>query len=123
MKNQNEINHEKEFTQQKFNQKNSYKNNELNEFHNFRKNFSFIPYDTKNNNKFPIFFGQDYTFKNMNINYKNILTKKKYMNVFRNEQQINEQNNYNINQEKRNEDILQLFNFSQNLGKNTNKAN
>jgi len=59
----------------------------------------------------------------MNINYKNKLTKKKYMNVFRNEQQINEQNNYNINQEKRNEDILQLFNFSQNLGKNTNKAN
>ena len=127
MKNQDEINHEKEFTQQKFNQQNSYKNNELNELHNFRNNFSFIPYDTKNNNKFPIFFGQDYTFKNMNINYRNKLTKnnliklnhsskENHKNIFVNENQTNKQTNYNIKKEKRKEDLYQLLHFSQNLG-------
>ena len=105
------------------NHKKIFRNNESSEFNNFLNNYSYLSYHHENNNKFPIYFGHDYTFKNMNINYKNKLTKKKYKNVFRNEQQINEQNNYNINQEKRNEDILQLFNFSQNLGKNTNKAN
>ena len=103
------------------NHKKILRNNELSEFNNYLNNYSFISYHPENNNKFPIYFGHDYTFKNMNINYKNKLTKKKFKNSFGNEKQINEQNNYNINQEKRNEDIMQLFNFSQNLGKNENK--
>ena len=79
--------------------------------------------------KFPIYFCRDYTFKNMNIIYRNKLTKKalnnqknySYMenhkNIFSNQSQSNKQQiNYNINHKKRKDDLFQLLNFSQHLG-------
>ena len=127
MKNRDVINQEKEFIQGKYSRKNTFKNNEFKELNNFRNNFSSIPYDPEINNKFPIFFGHDYTFKNMNINYRNKLTMnnliklnhssiENHKKIFAYENQTNKHANYNINQEKRKEDLYQLLYFSQNLG-------
>ena len=127
MRTPDEINQEKTHIEQKLNQKNTFQNIQLNEFNNFRNNSLLIPYIPESNNKFPIFFGHDYSFKNMNIKYRNKLTKKNliklnhsnvenHQNIFQNENQTNKQVNYNRNKEKRKEDLFQLLHFSQNLG-------
>lgn len=65
----------------------------------------------------------------MNSNYRKKLIKKNnfklnqsdidnHKNFIMNENQIKKQNLYNINQEKRKEDLFQLLHFSQNLAVN-----
>ena len=109
----------------KINTKNIHENNKTNEIHN-RKNILNIPFNPDNNKKFPIISGNDYTFKNRNYNYRNKLMKKNQFklnlssleqnkNGFFDENHPNKQSYYNINSQKRKEDLFQLLNFSQNL--------
>ena len=129
-KRQEEKNEEIKVKSQKNDKQTTFKFNELNEIHNFTNNYSFIPNNPDSNNmKFPIYFCRDYTFKNMNIIYRNKLTKKalddqknysymeNHQNIFSNKNQSNKQQiNYNINHKKRKDDLFQLLNFSQHLG-------
>ncbi len=72
-----------------------------------------IPFNPDNNKKFKIIQNNDYTFKNKNQDYRNKLIKK---NQFRCEHSnSNKQPFYNINSQKRKEDLFQLLNFSQKL--------
>ena len=113
--------------------KNTFKNNDINELQNYKNIIQLIPLDPENNNnKFSYFFDHNYTFKNKSVNYRNKLTKKNqiklnnsnidiHKNKNINENQKNNPAFYNINPQKRKEDLFQLFHFSQSLGSKDNK--
>ena len=110
------------------NKKITLENNKTNEIHNC-KNILNIPFNPENNKKFANISGNDYTFKNKNYNYRNRLMKNNHFqlnhsnhssieqnkNSFFEENYGNKQSCYNINSQKRKEDLFQLLNFSQNL--------
>ena len=116
------------YKMESLNKKNILENNKMNEIHNC-KNFANIPFNPENNKKFSIISGNNYTFKNKNYNFRNRLIKKnpfqlnhinhssieQNKNSFFDENYGNKQSNYNINAQKRKEDLFQLLNFSQNL--------
>ena len=116
---------EQKNNKQEKNQKNTFENNSIKENNNC-KIMSNIPFNPDNNKKFKIIQNNDYTFKNKNQDYRNKLIKKNQFrcehsiiennkNSYFDENNSNKQSIYNINSQKRKEDLFQLLNFSQKL--------